>query len=494
MTSQAKQRLLFALTMVLLLMILLNSTHYFTRFDLSVGGVHSLSPVSQNLVRELEQPVRITYYLSDRLRARAPETGLLVDLLREYATHSRGMVSLSILDPVAAGLTADAEGLGIIPQQIQVIERDQQSLATVYTGIVIEYLDRRRVLPVVFDPSTFEYDVTSAIRNLVADRTPVIGILLGRREEDPEREYQILVGELGRTHLLRRIEIGEPIPPTIDALFVVGARDIGPEAVERIREFLDGGGNALLAVSGVDVDLDTPALPAQASSGSIFDLLRERGVNIRHELVLDRAHRTIPVTQEIGTARVQTQQPYPHWVSVTTANPEHPVTAGFSGLDLFWPSPIDVGLAEDNRIEVLFETTGQAWLMGEPFVTSPQQAAGFDRDARATLGRYVLGVALSHPGRLVVIGDDNFLSNLIHYTGSAHNIDVVERIAGWLTLDDDLASLRARPRGEARLDRIEDPSRRLRIGRSAAVLNTVVLPVAVVVMGVVLNVRRRRNS
>lgn len=494
MTTKAKQRVLFILTMVLLLMIWLNSAHYFARIDLSADRTHSLSPVSRNLVRELGQPVRVTYYLSDRLRARAPETELLIDLLREYATHSRGMVSLSILDPVIAGLTADAEALGIVPQQIQVIERDQQSLATVYTGVVIEYLDRRRVLPVVFDPSTFEYDVTSAIRNLVSDRTPVIGILLGRREETPEREYQILVGELGRTHLLRRIEIGEPIPPTIDALFVVGARDIGPAAAEPIREFLDSGGNALFAVSGVDVDLDTPALPAETASGSLFDLLRERGVNVRHELVLDRAHRTIPVTQEIGTARVQTLQPYPHWISVTAANPDHPVTAGFSELDLFWSSPIDVGLADDNRIEVLLETTGQAWLMGEPFITAPQQAAGFERDARATRGRYVLGVALTHPGRVVVIGDDNFLSNLIHYTGSAHNIDVVERIAGWLTLDDDLASLRARPRGERRLDRIDDPARRLRVGRTAAVLNTVLVPVVVVVGGVVLNIRRRRTS
>ena len=494
MTAQAKQRLIFALTMVLLLMIWLNSAHYFARIDLSADRTHSLSPVSQDLARGLDQPVRITYYLSDRLRARAPETELLVDLLGEYATNSRGMVSLTIVDPVVAGRTAEAEGFGIVPQQIQVIERDQQSLATVYTGVVIEYLDRRRVLPLVFDPSTFEYDVTSAIRNLVADRTPVIGILLGRREELPEREYQILIGELGRTHLLRRIEIGEPIPPTIDALFVVGARDIGPDAVESIRDFLDDGGSALFAVSGVDVDLDTAALPAQAGSGVLFDLLRERGVNVRHELVLDRLHRDIPVTREIGSSPVQTLQPYPHWVSVTAANPDHPATAGFSGLDLFWPSPIDVGLTEDNGIEVLFETTSQAWLMGEPFLTAPQQSAAFERDARATLGRYVLGVSLTDPGRVVVIGDDNFLSNLIHYTGSAHNIDVVERIAGWLTLDDDLLSLRARPRGEPRLDRIDDPARRLRVGRTAAVLNTLLVPVAVIVVGIVLNLRRRRTS
>jgi len=129
---------------------LLVSRRLWFRLDLTKGKAYTISAVSRNLHNEIQDRIRITYYLSDKLKAIHPIPGEIEDLLREYAGYSRGKIQLAVKDPAKAKLADMVEQLGILPQQIQTVEQDQASVITVYTGIVIEYLDQMEVMPVVF--------------------------------------------------------------------------------------------------------------------------------------------------------------------------------------------------------------------------------------------------------------------------------------------------------------------------------------------------------
>ncbi|MFP4431875.1 MAG: GldG family protein, partial [Spirochaetaceae bacterium] len=212
LSKKQQETVTLILTLAVLVFVALNSNLFFLRLDLTENKTYSLSPVSRNLFREIDEEVTITYYLSERLRSRAPETQQIVDLLTEYEAFSRGAIDVRIVDPGAAGVTDEAENLGVVPQQIQVVEQDQQSLAVVYTGVVISYLDESTALPVVFEPEAIEYEVTSAIRNLVEDRTNVVGILLDQPGASLEQNYQLLTSRLTRNYEIRPVEPGEEIP------------------------------------------------------------------------------------------------------------------------------------------------------------------------------------------------------------------------------------------------------------------------------------------
>ncbi|TVQ37182.1 MAG: ABC transporter [Spirochaetaceae bacterium] len=497
MKRKQQETITLLMTLLVLILVGLNSVYFFVRLDLTEQRAYTLADVSRRLAREMPESARITYFLSDRLRARAVETEQIADLLYEYAAQSRANIEVDVVDPAAAGLSAEVESLGVAPQQIQVIEQDQRSLATVYSGIVIEYLDRYHTLPVVIDPRIFEYELTSALRNLVHDRTPQLGFVLGRRDEELAREYQLTASRLSRRFGLRTLAAGEPVPPDIDAVFVIGGRDLSDADLSVIRDFIARGGRALFAVDGVIIDLETPNLAAVAAPRRPIDeLLLQYGVRIRRKIVLDEFHRSIPVARPSGTMTVQSLEPYPPWVSVRNYNDTHPVSARFTGLDLYWPSPLD--LDAEGEFEVLLESSASAWLMGEPFVTSPLQPAALQRDAAQTRGRYVLAAAVGGtqeaPARVVVVGDSDFLSNLLQYTGSGHNVDFAENLAAWLTLDDELLSLRTRAARDLRLSRIEDPVARRRVAGFAQLVNVYLIPLSVVLFGVARHLRRRSRT
>lgn len=510
------------LTVGIVVLVALNSALFFFRLDLTENNAFTISEVSRNLFAEIPQQVNITYYVSDRLRNRAVETQQIVDILNEYAAYSRGRINVRVVDPQEEGAAQRAEQLGVVPQQIQVIEENQQSLAVVYTGIVISYLDDHETLPVVFDPATVEYRLTSTIRNLVQGEQDVVGLLLGSDNETLQENYQLLGNRLSENFEVRPIQQGQNIPPEVTVLFVLGGSGLEEFDLYPIDQYIMNGGSVLFAVDGVTVDLQRTFGASAPENMPVLDMLAGYGARVEQELVLDTANQRIPVRQPSGRVMVQTLEPYPHWVSIRRpgTNRENPITARFPGLDLYWPSPISV--TADNA-EVLLETSPESWLMREEFAINPAQPFAFERERSETQGRHVVGVALtgelesffadgevptregverdwSDPvgetdgARLVVIGDSEFASNLIQFTESRYNLDFAENALTWLSNEEDLLEIRTRTTRDVRLTAIEDPGLRRTVARVAEVVNIYIMPLLVIGYGVLRFMRRRERA
>jgi len=163
MQKKSTELIILLLILSIVVLFALNSSRYFVRLDFTGNKAFTISRVSKELFQEIQEQVYITYYLSERLQSLYNFPAQIEDLLQEYAAHSRGKIIISVLDPAKTGDSGKAESLGVYPQQIEVVEKDERSVARVYTGIVIQYLDRSEALPVVGRIDTLEYDLTSRI-------------------------------------------------------------------------------------------------------------------------------------------------------------------------------------------------------------------------------------------------------------------------------------------------------------------------------------------
>ncbi|MDR2370003.1 MAG: GldG family protein, partial [Treponema sp.] len=287
--TRRQSRVLALLTLSVFFFAMLLGGRLVLRFDVTRSRANTLSAVSRNLHEEISGEVRITYYISDRLRAASPVPDEIEGLLREYAAWSRGKIALVFRDPAKAHLEDRIEEMGILPRRIDTIERDRTVFAAVYTGVVIEYLDRIEVIPFVFSPDTLEYDLTSRIRSLLRDRERSIGVIVGDSSRSWNGDYGFAGEALLRSGWrVRELRSGEEIPETLSVLLVLGgAGDLDEWALYRIDSFIRGGGNVFFALEGVSVDSRTLEAKRVNDRG-LLAMASSYGAAVREELVLDR--------------------------------------------------------------------------------------------------------------------------------------------------------------------------------------------------------------
>lgn len=518
MTKQ-QAKTITILSIIIFILAFMVSGRLWFRLDLTKTKAHTISKVSRNLHAEIPDNVNITYYLSNKLSSITPAPREIEDMLREFAAHSKGKIRVTVRDPVRANLTETIERLGFVPRQIPIAEQGQTNLVTIYSGIVIEYLDRIEVIPWIISTNTLEYDLTSRIRSMVTDIDRQIGIIVGDSYRQWREDFVFLDRTLSDAgYRVRFFSAGDEIPDNFPSLFIFGgAEDFDEPALYRIDRYIQMGGKVLFAVEGVFVDTVNGTLEArQQNDLGLLAMLASYGVVVRPDLVLDRNALSLQYQTRLQSGAIQHRiVRYPFWIRATeeNSNQEHPVMAGFVGLDLYWASPLELHPTENVQAVPLFTSSPNAWLMRESFITSPEMAFHFEKDLLDTRGTKILGAALtgnmpsffddedlqlttsfSNPARIIVIGDTDFATNIISATNAAHNLEFLLRMADWLSSDDDIVSIRNRQPHIGNLDRITDEAKRAATMRFSQVVNVVLIPLFVIAAGIYLSVRRKKSA
>jgi ABC-type uncharacterized transport system involved in gliding motility auxiliary subunit len=248
--TKNQTKIITILSLVVFALAFMVSHRLWFRLDFTKSKAHTISRVSRNLHTEIPDYVNVTYYLSNRLRAVIPAPGEIEDMLREFAAHSKGKIRVTVRDPARGNLSAVVEELGLQPRQVQTVERDQASFVTVYSGIVIEYLDRIEVIPWVISVDTLEYDLASRIRSMVTDTERRVGIIIGDSFRQLREDFGFLHRMLSESgYRIRYLFPGDEIPDNLPAIFVLGGvEDLDPWALYRIDRFIQLGGNVFFAV------------------------------------------------------------------------------------------------------------------------------------------------------------------------------------------------------------------------------------------------------
>lgn len=154
------------------------------RLDLTAGKEFSLSGTTRDLLSNLEEPLLIRAYFSEKTHPLlAPLEPRIRDMLREYEIASGGMVEVEIVDPIQdpqKELEAN-QTYGIRPTPLRTTDRYGASVVNAYFDILIRYGDQSAVLNfrdlIEVEPRrdnsldvrlrNLEYDLTSSIKKVI---------------------------------------------------------------------------------------------------------------------------------------------------------------------------------------------------------------------------------------------------------------------------------------------------------------------------------------
>ena len=340
----------------------------FLRLDLTEGKEFTVSDATKDILRDLDDLVTITVYMSEELPMQLSTLRQQIsDLLDEYRNYGRGRVQVDFVDP-----TSDPEieqrmrTLGIPQITAQTLERDQFQSVNIYLGMRISYLDKQEVIPVVQDTYTLEYDLTSAILKVASDRTYKVGVLTSHTQHDLNTELTGLKELLQNQFTVVPVDLGDgerEVPPDTDLLIVPGPRDV-PDRVEyQIDQYLMGGGKIIFMMDAIELATGG-GLQATPIQSGLEDLLAHYGVRVQNALVLDRAANA---TASFSSGYVRYQLSYPYWVKAVPdlLNAEHPITNRLESVVLPWTAPLqlDVEIAPGDplgHIEELAEQQREA--------------------------------------------------------------------------------------------------------------------------------------
>ncbi len=174
---------LVGIILVAAILILVNiiSANTFTRLDLTEGKEFTISPATKDVLHDLSDLVTITMYMSEDVPTQLSTLRRQIsDILDEYRNFGRGNVQVDFVDPGDdAQMQQKLRALGIPQVTVQTLKKDQFQSLNIYLGMLVSYLDRQEVIPVVQDTYTLEYDLTAAILKVGREEEYVIGILGG---------------------------------------------------------------------------------------------------------------------------------------------------------------------------------------------------------------------------------------------------------------------------------------------------------------------------
>lgn len=268
------------------------------RFDLTEGQLYTLTDETQKILSELDSPVTLKLYFSEKATAELP--GLrtyahrIKELLDEYKTLAGGKLKVAFVDPIPFSEEEDeasAAGLQGVPVGIRGDE--------IFFGLVgTNDSDGEEVIS-FFQPDKeqfVEYELTKLIYNLSNPELPVVGIVSGvninggfdymTRQRQPAWVVMQQMEDLFDVRPLAD-DIDE-IDSEIDILLLVHPKNLSQQMLFAIDQFVMKGGRTLVFVDPF-AEADQPPAPMAATASRRSDLaplFTEWGIALQEEHIV----------------------------------------------------------------------------------------------------------------------------------------------------------------------------------------------------------------
>lgn len=444
-TSSSRSRLNLAATAILALslVVLVNflSSRHYRRWDWTADQLFTLSDRSQQVLRELDQDIQIYVFL-----ARGEQDFADVETLLEEYKAITPRIAVEWVDP-----DRDRARYQVLADRFGVDTLLAGELTLSQVPVVVTSGDRKwkveRHQLIVEDFESFddvdghkldlqsERALTGAILEVTTGEPTQVCLAHGHGEWEVgaygDRSFDAVARELGWEKIeIEPFELSreQEVPESCDALFIVSPQRLfAPEEVAVVDRFLDSGGNVLLAFD--------PTLKKEALQPTGFeDSLAKRGILLGNDLVIENdQNRQLPgnlgdlfITIDLGTHRLtDTIRKRGGGVLVAVAR--------------------SVAAAPKTDAEVIMQTSPSA-------IAEYDLTEAFDDGGDANIEARVVPLAVAweyvpplgddlkpapsegpEPGRLMVIGDSDWMSAELLDNPQLSNIDLLSSTAGWLT-------------------------------------------------------------
>ncbi len=352
---------------VILIVINVLASKYYTQWDLTEDKRYSLTEPSKELLRGLNEEIYVQVLLEGTFPAgfkRLKENAN--DLLEEFNSYS-GNLDIQFIDPSAGTveqINQTREQLrndGIMPQNLSFMDGDELTNKLIYPyaifrkgqkSIAINMLEPQS--PGLSEEATLnnsvsllEYKFADAIQKLTQNSRANILMTEGNGEFN-NSEMADLMMKLREFYNIGRINLDSTyrIHPETDILIMARPRQaIGQQEQFIIDQFIMKGGNVIWLINEMNVNLDSINVNkfyvAPEYDHGLDDLFFNYGVRFQNNFVLDIECTRIP--QVVGTSGGEAQQvliPWPYHVTAASQD-NHPISKNIDRVNLKFPSTID---------------------------------------------------------------------------------------------------------------------------------------------------------
>jgi len=450
---------LIALTVLFLAVVMLsNLSLRGMRLDLTQNKLYTLSAGTQQVLRELKEPVNLYLYFSRDAAAKQsplvmPYAARVREFLEEVAARSGGKIHLQVIDPQPFSDDEDrAAEFGLQPLQAGAGD-------ALYFGLAgTNSTDGRTSIP-SFTPDReefLEYDVAKLIQELGTPKKPVIGLMssLGL-----QGQFNPATGQMGEpwpiyTQVQQLFNLRTLTPDVdridkdVDVLMVVHPKQLPPKTLYAIDQFVMRGGRLLLLVdpsAGADLSGQDPSNPLAGAmanhSSDLQPLLSTWGVDydptkVIGDLMLGlevRTNPTAPPIRHIGILGLRHKDLDPKDVVTASLESLNLATVGslaaragakttFEPLLLSSESAAPIpaqrfnALIDPSTLRDGFKSTGVRYAIAAR-ITGPVESAypdGPPADQKPASGPPLAHLAKSTvPANIVVIADTDFLMDYL---------------------------------------------------------------------------------
>jgi ABC-type uncharacterized transport system involved in gliding motility auxiliary subunit len=291
------------------------------RLDLTQNKLYTLSKGTQQVLRDLKEPVNLYFYFSRDAAAKQsplvmPYAVRVREFLEEVSARAGGKIHLQVIDPQPFSDDEDrAAEFGL-----QSLHPGGEAL---YFGLAgSNSTDGRSAIP-TFTPDReefLEYDVAKLIQELGTPKKPVIGLL---SSIGVQGQFNPQTGQMGEpwpiyTQIQQSFTVRtltsdlDHIDKDVDVLMLIHPKQLAPKTLYAIDQFIMRGGRMLLLVdpnAGADLSGQDPRNPLAAAmanhSSDLQPLLATWGVDYDPTKVIGDLGRGLEVRANASTAPIR---------------------------------------------------------------------------------------------------------------------------------------------------------------------------------------------
>jgi len=464
---KSKKTTYFILVIGIIVLVNVLSDRFFVRLDFTADKRYTLSKATKNILNDLEEPVTVTAYISEEL---PPQFAQLrrdfKEELVEYSNRSGGKVVFEFIDPAKDQETEQkVMQSGIQPVLINVRDKDQVKQQKAYMGAVLQYGDKKEIIPFIQPGAAMEYSLSTSIKTMSVKDRPFIGFVQGNGEPSLNAMFQS-VQALSVLNQVEPVNISDSI---IDlskyrVVVMVGPTDsLPPVAFMNLDNYLASGGDLYIAINRVHGDLQQ-ARGSEVTTG-LEQWLAEKGIRVNGDFVIDQKCGTVMVQQQQGFMNFRTPVNFPYIPNITNFA-DHPATKGLTSIVFPFVSSIDyTGKAEGPIFTSLITTSERAGSERPPVyfnINRNWQQTDFPQSKITIAGLLSGNLVGNAASRIIVVADADFPVN-----GEGNqrreigqdNLNLFVNGIEWLGDDTGLIDLRTKEVTSRPLDQLKDGTR-----------------------------------
>ncbi len=352
------------------------------RLDLTENRLYTLTQGTRNVLANLQEPLQLRFYFSQRLAADYPGIAIYAqqvrELLEEYHRLAQGKINLEIIDPESFSADEDrAVSLGLQGVPLE------NGAATFYFGLAGSNSTDGEAVIAFFQPDReafLEYDLTKLVYQLTQAKPKAIGVIStlpwqGGFGPLGSNQPWVIYEQLQQSFELRPLALTtRAIPDDLELLLLVHPKGLEEGLLYAIDQFVLRGGR-VLALLDPHAESDLQALGETSDYQGFKQLLTAWGVELVPGKAVADLSRSLKVRiNQEGRSAVAS---YPVWMNLTPDQfaRQDLIVANLTEVVLATPGALRATAGATTQLTPLLQSTTNAMLVDTAILTDTNTAA-----------------------------------------------------------------------------------------------------------------------